>query len=287
MYYLIHQQGGNQNQNSNLQFLRQIADDCFHHNYKIIITDSSISKVIHSPDLVYVPCDNKFREFSGWKAGILHLQQIGEIGNISGILFSNETLLKHRPIDNAIKLAITKSIKYSQSKLEPLLTGDVNLIRAQGPYHYSSIDSFYISTYFCFINKAAIQFLNVFIPDDEIFDVLNSSSNNRSVVLENMRSRAPYHYQFIEEWLYQERSGPKWYAHERLSQKNYKKMYLKFLSIIIEHGISQKFVMSGGRLIDYKKNIKRGFFENCFFFLKRIRYTLGWRTYRLTRLIHK
>ena len=287
MYYLIHQQRGTQGETSNLQFLRHIADDCFHHNYKIIIADSSISKVMHSLDLVYVPCDNKFREFSGWKAGILHLQQISEMENITGILFSNETLLKHRPIDHAIKRAIIQSIKYSKSKLEPLMTGDINLIRAQGPYHYSSIDSFYISTYFCFINKAAIQFLNVFIPDDEIFNILDSSSNSRSVVLEKMRSRAPYHYQFIEEWLYQEHSGPKWYAHERLSQNNYKKMYLKFLSIIIEHGISQKFVMFGGRLIDYKKFIKRGFFENCFFFLKRIRYTLGWRTYRLIRLIYK
>jgi len=259
MHYLIHQQSGGQREVSNLQFLRQIADECFIGDYKIIITDNSIKSISNIKNITRLPCDNEFREFSGWMAGINYLRKYVGIEKLSGILFSNETLLKHRPFDHAKKLAMINAIKYSQAHLDPVMAGDIDLIRAQGPYHQPSIDSFYISTYFCFVNNAAVHHLNIFLPEVEIFDIINPIPNNESVLLEEKRLRAPNHYEFIEEWLYKKHSGPKWYAHEALSEKNYKKMSIKFISIIIEHGISQKFVAEGGVLVDYKKFIKRTF----------------------------
>ena len=281
MYYLIHQQSSNSREVSNLNFLHQIADECFPGKYITIITDNSLqsSKFIHN--LIYLPCSNEFREFSGWQAGISYLENNIGIQNISGILLSNETLLKHRPFDHAKKRAMIESINYSISLSNPIMAGDIDLIRSQGPYHYPAIDSFYVSTYFCYMNKAATKYLDIYSPDFDLFKILNPAPNDKSVVIEEERSRAPNHYQFIEEWLYKKHSGPKWYAHKRLSKENYQKMSIKFLSIIIEHGISQKFTSLGGRLVDYKQFIRRSALEKLFFFLKRIRYSLGWRIQRI------
>jgi hypothetical protein len=281
MYYLIHQQSSNSREIPNLNFLHQIADECFRGEYITIITDNSLQYFQTIHNIIYLPCNNEFREFSGWQSGIFYLENNVGIQNISGLLFSNETLLKHRPFDSAKKRAMIKSIKYSMSLPNPIMAGDIDLIRCQGPYHYPAIDSFYVSTYFCFMNKAATKYLDIYRPDFELFKILNPTPNDKSVMIKEKRSRAPNHYQFIEEWLYKKHTGPKWYAHERLSKENYQKMSIKFLSIIIEHGISQKFTTLGGRIIDFKQFIQRSALEKLVFFLKRIRYSLGWRIYRI------
>jgi hypothetical protein len=280
MYYLIHQQSGESRERINLQFLRQIANQCFEANYQIIITDNSIATPTAQENIIKLPCNNEFREFSGWEVGIHYLENEVGTDKLSGVLLSNETLLKHRPFDRAKRQAMIDAVQFIKSAPYPAMAGDLDLIRAQGPYHYPSMDSFYISTYFCFINKSARGLLKTLYPDKNLKELLNPKPNSESVLLQEKREFAAKHYQFIEEWLYKKHPGPKWYAHEKLSKKNYGKMAMKFMSIIIEHGISQKFVIDGGKLVDYKGFIKRTLLEKIIFFLKRIRYSLGWRLNR-------
>ncbi|MEA9604638.1 hypothetical protein VC159_09265 [Polynucleobacter sp. JS-JIR-II-c23] len=275
MFYFIHQQVGEYSEQVNLKFLSWIGNECFNGNFKVIITDNTIQKNITNQNYIKLSSGNEYREFSGWITGLEYLKLNTSSKEISGIVLSNQTMLSNRAFDIPMRNAIRAGIFMAQEFETPVMFGDLDLIRSQGPYFYKSIDSYYISTYFIFLNKSALDFINVLNPDDNLYKLFNKTPNCSSVLLGEYKDIE--YYKVIEGWLYKNHGGPKWYLHEKLSLENYNYFSKKLFSILTEHGISQRFVNRGGRLIGYKQFINRTIIEEIIFFMKRVKYSLGWR----------
>jgi hypothetical protein len=274
MIYFIHQQSGSERQKECIKFLIKIGN-LTGSKYKILIVDNQLKESYEFNNIEFIPSGNKFREFSGWEAGLTSLRnRLSSTQELlEGLIISNDTMLQHRIFDNGKFKGFIEGIDLYSEKSIPILFGDIDRISVNPPYYNNLYSSEYVSTYLFYMNKAGFQLIDSFVVSN-IAVITNEIKNCTSVVSgDAVNSEAKNYYQYIEKWLYQNNSGYKWYKHRELTIDNYSEFKLKFESIVMEHFFSQIFIKKGGELVDWNLFVNRSKFTiRLDYLLKKIIY---------------
>ncbi len=281
----IHQQTGFKHFKNSIKFLNILASN-IQGNFKvtIVVADNSIKKIELVDGVYVVPCSNRYREFSGWSEALVYGKALLSSQECNVIL-SNETMLTHRPFDGVMKNAFIEAFDQCFASIEPAYAGDMDQINVSPPYYHSNRD-LYISTYLCGMNWACIKLFDSIIPRADYEENFMSDFNCDSVISENSIIKNTDYGLMLENYLYKSEQNvkiKKWWDHNQLNDGNFHKFRLKFLAMLIEAGISQHAQEKGCKLIDMKEFSKRNFLQYCDFFLRKIKFSVGWRLNRYRR----
>jgi hypothetical protein len=269
----IHQQTGPQFFKTCFNLLAQFSKKIENSGTPIfIIVDNTVSRVRIEGNIHIVPSDNKYREFSGWEAGLKYARNTLHINEMNLIL-SNDTILRHRVFDRQWFNGFLSGFKKVFNGTEPALCGDIDRIYCKPPYYSGSEVDRYASTYLCAINHLGIRKLKSFIPEEDLFPYLNAEKNEKSVLNKTSDLNNSEYWKFLESKLYikDKSNNYPWYDFDVLRFDNYSKFQLKLLSIVIEHNISQSLIESGVKIFDIKEMVCRNYFEKFIYRLRRIK----------------
>lgn len=285
---IVHQQSGFTAFDQSLKTLRYIESKIEHvSQIFFVVADNKILLPKKVGNVHVIPSKNRYREFSGWSAGIDYGESLmgGEPYNI---ILSNETMLNHRPFDEALLNAFIFAFNKCFRVRESCYAGDVDKINAPPPYFYSDFNK-YVSTYLCCMNWSAIQLLDSIIPRADYEESFIDEFNETSVVAKNSPIKDTGYGLMLEGYLYKNAPGlkiKKWWDHNRLNTNNYEKFRLKMLSVLIEHGISQNLQEKGCQLVNVKKYVRRNTVEKILFFCKKIEFACRWRANRYKKFLN-
>lgn len=268
MNVFIHLQYGDANENACKKFLKKIGDS-LGRDYLIIIADPLLEKVEVGERVVKIKSDNVYKEFSGWEAGLHFLRNEGF--SVDGVVFSNDTILKHRAIDGVAFNGFVKGILTYQNNDVPILFGHIDRIEAPPPYWGGSDQREYISTFLMYVNGPGFKKIQSFIPNNDVNQLFETLIGSESVLMNPTLYACREYLLWLEKLLYLENDGLKWYGHTALNASNFEFMKLKLLSIIIEHQISQTFVLNGGILKDWNDFICRNSIQKFIYFIMKIK----------------
>jgi hypothetical protein len=284
---IVHQQAGFIAFDQSLKTLRYIGSKIEHvSQIFFVVADNKLLSPKKVGDVHIIPSKNRYREFSGWSAGIDYGESLigGEPYNI---ILSNETMLNHRPFDEALLNAFISAFNKCFRVRESCYAGDVDKINAPPPYYYSSIDK-YISTYLCGMNWSAIQLLDSIIPRADYEVNFINEFNEISMIANNSVIKDTDYGLMLEGYLYKNMpilKIKKWWDHNNLNKNNYEKFRLKMLSILIEHGISQNLQGKDCQLENVKNHVRRNAIEKALFFFRKIEFAFRWRANRYKKFL--
>jgi hypothetical protein len=243
---VLHHQYGSKYQKQSLKLLKKIfsvfGDDCH-----IVVSDPLFdgeSYLIDEKTLI-ISCSNQNQEFSGWQRSFDFIKK----QEFEAIVFTNDTITYNRYIDFEEIQKIRKGLTFIAGKVEPILLGNLDLIRAKPPYIFDCKEPLYSSTYFFCLNKAGFNSINRVCYFSSIKLFFNNDDKRDTVLLKKFKHIE--YFEFIEKWLYLPNSGFKWHLHDKLNCFNHKRMTRKFQTILNEHWLSQNFIIGGGTLLDF------------------------------------
>jgi hypothetical protein len=284
---IVHQQAGFTAFDQSLKTLRYIGSEIEHvSQIFFVVADNKIQLTKKVGDVHVIPSKNRYREFSGWSAGIDYGKSLmgGEPYNI---ILSNETMLNHRPFDEALLSAFILAFNKCFQIKESCYAGDVDMINAPPPYYYSNFDK-YISTYLCGMNWSAVQLFDSIIPRADYEQNFINEFNRISMIANNSAIKDTDYGLMLEGYLYKNIPTlkiKKWWDHNNLNKNNYEKFRLKMLSILIEHGISQYLQEKGCQLENVKDHVRRNAVKKTLFFFKKIDFAVRWRANRYKKFL--
>lgn len=284
---IVHQQSGFSTYDRSIKALKYIASKIdYVSKISIVVADNRIQSAKKLDDVYIIPSENRYREFSGWSAAMLFGKGL-MCGEPYNLILSNETMLNHRPFDQALLTAFILVFNKCFQERGACYAGDVDRITASPPFYYSDVDR-YISTYLCGMNWSAIQLSDSIIPREDYEENFIISFNESSVLADNSTIKNTNYGLMLECYLYKKIPGikmKKWWDHSKLTPNNYEKFRLKLLSILIEMGISQNLFEKGCRLLDVKAYIKRDYLQSANFFVKRVIFSLRWKINRYKKIL--
>lgn len=279
---IIHLQFGEKNLKSILKFFFYYRDHYLDRaGLKIIIVENNPQSALlnnnhiyNDPELHIIPGDNTFREFSGWTSGLCYLRDVLKITE-SNIIFSNDTMLRHRAFDESMKKAFYTGFRDIFSMETPAMIGDIDFLQSEPPSLTFQATK-YLSTYLFALNSKAVQKIDTLLSPLNINDYFDRQDNEVSVFNSDINLNSSY-VESIEFWLYKKSKQKKWYGHSQLTLLNFNSMRSKAMSIVIEHHLSDALVKKGIIMVDFKKYLHRNFVQKLVFFVAKKIYSIQWR----------
>lgn len=272
MLIIVHQQSNNKYEKKSLlileQFIKKISIESL-----IIIVDLDLKNESITNNIYRIPGSNEYREFSSFYIGLKKSLQ----KNPSLLLFTNETFFRYREFCVRKYFLFKRSIE-TISLDYGITTGEVHYFHAKPPYPFGNSNK-YISTYFVFFNKEAVNILKKINFCIFNKNILNTNYQNGLIFNYNFTRAYNNYTTLIEKSLHLGSHKVKWHHFEKLSETNFNKISLKGFSIVIEHALSQIFENNNIKINDalntylriYVKIVDRIclFFEKKFFNLKK------------------
>lgn len=287
---IIHLQFGEKNLSPILNFFYTYRDqysDCA--KFKIIIVENNPNGILlknnhfsHDSELHIIHGDNTFREFSGWSSGLRYLRDVLKITQ-SNVIFSNDTMLKHRAFDKSLKKAFYVGFGDIFSMKIAAMIGDVDLLQSEPPA-FTFEATKYLSTYLFALNSRAVEKIDTLVNPLNINDYFDRQENEVSVFYSDLRLNSSY-VESIEFWLYKKSKRKKWYGHAELSLLNFNSMRSKAMSIVIEHHLSDALIKKDIVMVDVKNYLHRNFIQRLMYFVARKNYSIKWRLIKYLKAI--